>query len=738
MSVHSISVGGNGLFLLGRTLLYSVVISTPVFVVEHASAQSSEKVDLDSSSATLLPRITITARREAENLFDVPVSVGIADSAVVSTENPSNAAIDVSRSIPNYNVNDVGNPLFAFGAIRGIGTLSFPMNPFDSTISFAQNGMPISMYAASQQFLDVSRVEVMRGPQNVLFGRASQGGAVNIVTAEPDGERDLRIRGEIGTNGEYLTDLIAGGQIVEGVLNGRGALRFTGGKGDVKNLIDGSDLPERQISAGRGSLRWFAGDRTTITATGQFERDDRETFNFILRGGENYPAVMLDKPMGFDRTLAIGSVEVRHEFDAFDLTGTLGYQNIVSHQESDNTDGLIYGRMFGWPPSAFSSPTCSDCTTYRFEENAWSGEVRASSKEGDLYRWAAGFGAYNSNFNHHGTNSSSFGVTQNGLYDAKLKLSDYSVFGEVDIPVTERLTITPGLRAGYETVSRDGYYISNGAAGTVPSFSESGEVKGAYLAGGLTLSYRFSEEALAYASVKQGHSGPGFPYFNIDAVYGKAVSSYPASSNWTYEIGARNILLDGRLALETSAFYNDVRDGHVNYFDLTASQFAIASLDYRTWGGEVSATTEIADGLELFGKVGYTRAQFMNVAAGDLTGAKDGKRLPGVPEWSGVIGLTHRLALGNYGLDGDLVSTAEFQFTGGRRPADIGNSFDLKNYKIVNARIGWEKENFSVYAFGRNIFDDKVELAGTAFTPTVQAVTPGLGRTVGAGIEMKF
>lgn len=53
----------------------------------------------------------------------------------------------------------------------------------------------------SQQYLDISRIEVMRGPQNVLYGRASQGGAVNIVTAEPDGTRDIRMRGEIGTDG---------------------------------------------------------------------------------------------------------------------------------------------------------------------------------------------------------------------------------------------------------------------------------------------------------------------------------------------------------------------------------------------------------------------------------------------------------------------------------------------------------------------------------------------------------
>lgn len=722
-----------------KYLMQSVATIALLLSGAMAFAQSLDGTTAEGTAeTTVLAPIIVTARREAENLANVPMSVGIADQGTVSLESPSNGAVDVSRNIPNYNVNDVGNPLFAFGAIRGIGTLSFPMNPFDSTISYAQNGMPISMYAGSQQYLDISRIEVMRGPQNVLYGRSSQGGAVNIVTAEPDGTRDLRIRGEIGTEGEYLTDLIAGGEIVPGVLNGRGAIRLTGGKGDVVNLADGSELPKRDIAAGRGSLRWFVGDDTTITTTGYFERDDRKTFNYILRGGDHYPAVMLDKPLGFDRNLAVGSLEIKHEFDAFDLTGTLGYQNIVSHMTSDNTDGLLYGPLFGLPASAFSSTTCSDCTSYRFEERAWSGEVRANSKEGDEYRWTAGVSFYNSDFHHRGTNSSSIGVTQNGLYDAKLKLRDYSVFGEIDIPLSEHFFLTPGLRAGYDSVSRDGHYVSNGAAGTVPSFSEYGEVDGGYLAGGLTLSFKPDDDKLLYASVKRGHSGAGFPYFNIDAVYGTAVSSYPASSNWTYEAGARSTILDGRVTLEGSVFYNDVKDGHVNAFDLTASQFTVAALDYRTWGFEAGARAEVADGWEVHGNVGYTKAEFVNVAIGDPSGAKDGGRLPGVPEWSGSVGITNRLALDDYGLEGDLVSTAEFQFTGGRRPADLSNSFDLKNYQIVNARIGWEKENFSLYAYGRNIFDNQVELAGTAYSPTVLAVSPGLGRVIGAGVEIKF
>ncbi|WP_166302529.1 hypothetical protein [Bradyrhizobium sp. 2S1] len=191
------------------------------------------------------------------------------------------------------------------------------------------------------------------------------------------------------------------------MLNGRGAIRFTGGHGDVKNMLSGENLPNSDIGAARGSLRWFAGDRTTVTVSGFYERNQQDTFNYILRGGPNYPAAMLDEPLGFKRKLAIGSVEVKQEFDNFDLICTFGIQDIRARMTSDNTDGLVYSQLTGLPPSFFSSRTCSDCTRYDFNERAYSGEVRATSKPEAPVRWITGVSIYNSSFEQGGTNTSS-------------------------------------------------------------------------------------------------------------------------------------------------------------------------------------------------------------------------------------------------------------------------------------------------------------------------------------------
>lgn len=668
----------------------------------------------------------------------MPVSVGVAQQPEVNLQPPTDAAVQVSGSIPNYSVTSPGNPLFAFGAIRGVGTLSFPQNPFDSTISYALNGVPISLYAGTQQLLDVSRVEVLRGPQNVLFGRSSEGGTVNLVTGAPDGMRDIRLRDEVGTDGNYLTDMIAGGAIVPDRLNGRIAVRLTGGNGNVRNQIGGKNLPSSNVGAARGSLRWQADDRTTVTLTGYYEKDRRSTFNYILRGGPDYPTVSLDQPLRFRRELALTTLEVKHEFDSFDLNGTFGYQYISSRLGSDNTDGLIYSALTGFPPGAFSSPTCSDCTRYKYDEHAYSGELRAGSKPGSNLRWVAGLSLYNSDFVQSGSNTSSFGPTLNGFYRSDLGLQSYSGFGEVGVPLGDRWTLTVGARAGYDTVSRDGLYISNGAIGTVPRFDEHGRVDDRYVAGNLSLSYKSNEDSLAYASVRRGYSNTGFPYFNLFSAFGKPAPSYPASYAWTYEVGGRTTLLGGRLSLDGSVFYNDVRDGHVNSFDILGNTFTIAALDYHTYGFEASAQARLTEELTARASVGYVNSAFADVPASDTTGARNGGRVPGVPTWSGVVGLQHRLPLERMGLGGSLVSNAEYQFVTGHRPADLANTFDLKAYGLANLNVGWQGKSVGVYAFARNLFNAKVEVAGTAYSPQVLTVTPGLGRVVGGGLQITF
>lgn len=68
----------------------------------------------------------------------------------------------------------------------------------------------------------------------------------------------------------------------------------------------------------------------------------------------------------------------------------------------------------------------------------------------------------------------------------------------------------------------------------------------------------------------------------------------------------------------------------------------------------------------------------------------------------------------------------------------MGNSYDLSSYGLANARIGWDGDTAKVYLFANNIFDERYEAVGTYYGLGVEAVTVGLGRTVGVGMNVKF
>lgn len=704
-------------------------------IVLAASSNQALAQDEDvtfDEGVIVLETITITARRVGENLQDIPVSA-----VAVSPDPTANGTIDAvteaAKRTPNLALTDAG-PGRRVGVIRGIGLMGLPISPFDGTVSFALNGQPLSGDAGFSQSLDIDRVEVLRGPQNILFGRSSQGGTINIVPRAADGERDFRLSGEFGTDGQYFTDLIMGGAITDDAA-GRLAVRFTGADGYVTNVGTGNELGRnRLLGAARGSLTFDLSDRTTLMVGGYFERDKMNSATYMLPDGpyENW----LDQDPDATRQLGIGSIELKHQFNAFDLTAALGFQDIRLDQSTPTIEANLYSRIFGLPPEYFTGMSATDFVEGSTDERAWSGEVRLTSPEGSDWRWVTGANFYTSDVDRHSLQRSSLIPTGNGLNDGNIDLTTISAFAEIGIPITDRATLTPGIRVGHDKVGYSNYFSSQGVPGLLPEFSESNSWSETWIAGGVGVDYRITDDLLVFGSVKRGHSSGGFPSINDDAWMGVPLEPYGSSTSWTYEIGGKATVFDGQVDVSASAFFNDVRDGHLQAFDLTLFRTRVVPMDYETYGFEIDARARLDHGWSLHGGFGYTHAALKNVPLGSPSGAQNGGPVPGVPEWTATLGIENQLELADFGLSGQLISAVDLQYVGSRS-ADIQNSFDLKPYTLVNAKVGWQGDNFSIYAFGRNLLDERPELTGTDLSGA-QAVTIGRGRTVGLGASVKF
>jgi iron complex outermembrane recepter protein len=242
---------------------------------------------------------------------------------------------------------------------------------------------------------------------------------------------------------------------------------------------------------------------------------------------------------------------------------------------------------------------------------------------------------------------------------------------------------------------------------------------------------------MTYVSVARGYVAGGFPANSINNPLGKPEVPFEASASWTYETGFKSELFDRRLKLTGAVFFNDVKSGHLFVFDVPTASFTVATLDYQSWGGELEAAVRVAPGFELFGGIGLTQAELVNVPAGSATGARDGNRVPNVAPLTANLGIQYQVAAASLGLPGDVFVRGNYQFVG-TRAADVANSFNLPSYGIVNGKLGWKGQDVEAYVFANNLFDERYQVFGQSFGPTTQSVRVGQGRIVGVGATARF
>lgn len=707
-----------------------VTLALPAHAQDAVAAQASEA----ASSETVLEPIVITGRKRTEREVDAPVSTVILKSERLAQESLDPGAA-ILRQTPNANFVDLSRPGDRYGTMRGIGPLGSPLNSLDSTVGFAVDGVPTSAFGFSQPLLDVDQVEVLRGPQGTLFGRNTLGGLVNVVGRAADGEREFRLNSEVGTDGHRLIEGIAAGWLLPDVLAGRGALRFQGFDGDIPNGIIGGKDGEAAIAAGRGTLRLTPDDSWQIDLTGSFSRDHRSNPVWLLKEQPGFPRSGSDiEPIG-DRDIYQGTLSVRKEFETFALTSVTSYQHLNLESYDEFADSYIYSRWLGGTPDSWADPSLEKGRV-KDREGLFNQEIRLNSLEDSPVTWVAGVNYFRSDYNTFRTMQSSLWPTANGTTDNDILSETWAVFGDISVPLDERWEVSGGLRLAHDRQRLDGRYVSNGFAGTVPSLTQSNEVSDTYMTGRAAISFKWTPDWMTYASIARGYSSGGFERTTQNAPYGSPADPFLPATGWTYEIGTKGMATD-RLSLSASLFYNDITNGQLSAFDMTTYQVFFTNQDFRSYGFELGGAYELTDELVLTGGVGFTKSELVNVSALAGAGIADGNSVPQSPEWTSNLGIEYRKDMTDWNLDGTLFASVNHQYVGSRQ-TDVQNNIKLDPYHILNAKLGWENEDFGVYAFANNILDERPISYASAYGPGVTAVIAGRGRVLGLGASLKW
>lgn len=710
-------------------------ILAAVFTDTALQAQVQTPVEeADADQPIALDPVKVTARKREEDIRDVPFGISV----VGSEEIERNRVTDnraLGRRIGNLNFIESGVRGFNRLNIRGVGDIGGGFAPDDNSVGYFLDGVPLPLLAIDGDLLGGEQVEVLRGPQNVLFGRNAQGGAINVRTADPADEPEFSLAAEAGNLEQRKVTATASGPLGAG-LGGRLALQYRGRDGDVSNDL-GGDVRDIDVANVLGKLKADIGEDTDAELLLRYEFQDEAVLLRAFVEDPAFPRVRLDVEPEQETENLVTGLTLDHDLGAATLTSSTSFYYGDYRFLNDQSDGRLFSAVTGLPPESFDDSSV-DFATQDTNEIRLNQELRLAGEVGIL-DWLLGGNAFYSDYE----NDSVFNLAGlfAGTFDSEIETQSYGGFGGVTLHVTDTLRLGAELRYTYEREAFEGGFVSEPGASPVASNRQNLSDTFDFFTGRVSLSYDLFEEATVYATVARGAKAGGFSSLDTDLaiVPGISVDSFNTARTTSYEVGARGDLSNSRIRYGLSAFFNETKDEQLSAFDFATFTARLENADTETYGGELEVTARPTDDLTLRAAVGVLRTEI--TSADPDTGADVGGDVPNAPEISFSIGAQYVQPLDGLGLSADLVIGGEYQYVGSQE-ADIGNTRSLDAYDIINLRLGIVAENLEVYAFADNLLDETYALGAFPFEApgSEQVSVGGVGqpRLFGVGAKVRF
>lgn len=671
----------------------------------------------------MLDVIVVTGEKRARNLQDVPSSI-----SVVTEEDldllPGRSLADAATIAPNVIVQNQGGRTGTYFYTRGIGRseLNFPI------VSVNVNGVALPDPSFFGLDLDAaSQVEFLRGPQGTLYGQNTLGGVINISLKEPSdvfsGSADF-LAGERGyrESAVRLEGPIAGDR-----LKAAATFFWNDVDGFIQNTTTGE--PQNNERTLGGSLFIVARPTDNLQIDlNYFGQDRADGLAQFPQAGDLF-SISNDAPTEEDTLSHIVGLKAAYDFGGVLLESQTGFSKIDRFTQND----------LDFTPFPFLTATADS------DIQQWTQELRLVSQNDGPFNYIVG--VYGLSLKND------FDVFINDLVDASMigapaaindlvKFRDKSLaaFGQVNY-IAGPWEFVAGLRYQYEEVSTDNTNailalpVTPSAPALLPVTVVEGKEEYNEVLPRFAATFAATDGLKLYGSVSRGFRAGGF---NATALTAERIgitgipTSFGPEFTWNYELGAKWRLPGGLGRIDVAAFY-------IDWSDLQAEQIAPGSLiDFRTnsaaatsIGAEIEARFFPAENWELGGTFGYANAEYDEFI--ELISGADfsGNRVAGGAEitWSVFARYDDEDFFGPFGLTGNVSANGV-----SGRFFDVANLVPGDDYALVNARLGLTYDNWEVFLFARNAFDERyIEFEFTGFGAFVNE--PQL---FGGGIELSF
>ena len=343
-------------------------VAAPEAAAAASTAETAAPADTSAAEAQESSgEIIVTARKRSERLQDVPISIAAVSGATMQQQGIRKIE-DLQTKVPNFKMTETG--IGSQIAIRGI--FSGVNQGFEQSVGTYIDGIH---YGRAQQarapFLDVERVEVLRGPQSILFGKNSIAGALNIVSAQPTSHFEGYAQGNYQLDGDDWELLGAVSGPISDRVRARVAGRVHNGDGFIKNLTLDRSEPQRKDWNLRGIVDWDVTDNLTLNFKaehGEFDTKGRniEVYNELPSiakppfGGKTYAQILT----------FLGNFSPSDEFvvDPSVLNNVKDDKRSSNGDTSDNTSGT-YVLTANWNTGIGTLTSVTGFNKFSYDEN---------------------------------------------------------------------------------------------------------------------------------------------------------------------------------------------------------------------------------------------------------------------------------------------------------------------------------------------------------------------------------
>lgn len=700
-------------------------------------ALSASAAYAQEDSATV-EEIVVTAQKRAENLQDVPVSVTAISGDSLADRGVTNV-LSLNNLAPGLRVSSgdaAANPKIF---IRGVGLSDFNPNS-SSGVGIYMDGVYIgSPLAQMAGFFDLAQVEVLRGPQGTLYGRNTNGGAINVTTKRPTQTYTADAAVEYATYNAINVSGAVGGPIIQDVLAFRVAGQYVTDDGYTYNRATGNDLNATKYGAGRISLLYTPNEDFELLA---------QANRFVNRGDATAPQHRALFPAtpgatgvgGFcapafyasgqctdlfgyadtdnDRDAGDYNLEGKDKVDLFNssvqATWDLGPVSLVSvtawqwahRNDLENTD---------------SSPLQMIEINYLSRQQQFTQELRLQSNDTSArLKWVAG--AYYMDetvkdattqdtlrdyraFFVSPTNPTGFDLANSIAvfgHPYTQKTKGYAVFGQADYSVTDQLVATVGLR--WSADDKDFDYRST-AEGTILLLASKQSKTFSDWSGRLGLRYEINPDVSIYATYNRGYKSGGF--FGGLATTPEELEPYDNETLDAFEVGMKSELFDRRVRLNMSAFYYDYQNQQV-FAQALRNGLTVLVLDNaassKVYGAEAEITARPTQNLQFTAGLSLLNAKYGDYQSEgqDFTD----NRLPQSPKVTFNVAGSYTYPLES---GAALVASADAAYSS-KIYFDNSNASRLSQdgVWIAGAQASWRSPDTSIEAgvFARNVFNE--------------------------------